>query len=185
MAISLLDPLVTKQGGNIKSGSWYRKAVQSIASTTSARDLMRSGKLNSRPSQGRLNLFFYDPKFKKTLPYYDTFPLVLPLDPIKGGFIGMNFHYLPPAMRFTLLRRLDAYLSGDATKRGTRIEVNYNTVKSIPMVKPTLHKYLYGHIRSSFLRVDAPEASTAVYLPVQQFKKQPATTVWSRSRRGI
>ena len=76
MAISLLDPLVTKQGGNIKS-AWYRKAVQSIASTTSARDLMRSGKLNSRPSQGRLNLFFYDPKFKKTLPYYDTFPLVL------------------------------------------------------------------------------------------------------------
>ena len=26
MAISLLDPLVTKQGGNIKSGSQYRKA---------------------------------------------------------------------------------------------------------------------------------------------------------------
>jgi len=111
--------------------------------------------------------------------------LVLPLDPIKGGFIGMNFHYLPPAMRFTLLRRLDAYLSGDATKRGTRIEVNYDTVKNIPMVKPTLHKYLYGHIRSSFLRVDAPEAAIAVYLPVQQFRKQPATTVWSRSRRGI
>ena len=37
----------------------------------------------------------------------------------------------------------------------------------------TLHKYLYGHIRSSFLRIDAPEISTAVYLPVQQFKKQP------------
>ena len=96
MAISLLDPIVKDQGGSIKSGAWYRKAVQSIANTSSARALMRSGKLNSRPSQGRLNLFFYDPKFKKTLPYYDTFPLVLPLDPIKGGFIGMNFHYLPP-----------------------------------------------------------------------------------------
>ena len=185
MAISLLDPLVQQQGGNIKSGAWYRKAVSSIASTTSARDLMRSGKLNSRPSQGRLNLFFYDPKFKKTLPYYDTFPLVLPLEPIKGGFMGMNFHYLPPAMRFTLLRRLDGYLTGEATQRNTRIEVSYDTVKNIPMVKPTLHKYLYGHIRSSFLRIDAPEAAIAVYLPVQQFRKQPATTVWSRSRRFI
>ena len=76
-------------------------------------------KLNSRPSQGRLNLFFYDPKFKKTLQqqgYYDTFPLVLPLEPIKGGFMGMNFHYLPPAMRFTLLRRLDGYLTGEAQR---------------------------------------------------------------------
>ena len=182
---NIFGPLKDRQAGVLKSASWYRNAVQGIVQKATATGLMRSGKLNSRPSQGRLNLFFYDPKFKKTLPYYDTFPLVLPLDPIKGGFIGMNFHYLPPAMRFTLLRRLDAYLSGDATKRGTRIEVNYNTVKSIPMVKPTLHKYLYGHIRSSFLRIDAPEASTAVYLPVQQFKKQPATTVWSRSRRGI
>ena len=95
---------------------------------------MRSGKLNSRPSQGRLNLFFYDPKFKKTLPYYDTFPLVLPLEPIKGGFMGMNFHYLPPAMRFTLLRRLDGYSNSEATQRNTRIEVSYDTVKNIPML---------------------------------------------------
>ena len=110
MAISLLDPIVKDAGNNRKSGAWYRKAVQSIANTSSARALMRSGKLNSRPSQGRLNMFFYDPKFKKTLPYYDTFPLVLPLDPIKGGFIGMNFHYLPPAMRFTLFYKLHSQL---------------------------------------------------------------------------
>ena len=185
MATSILDPLRDRQGGVKKSADWYNRNVRNLSDRITARRLMNSGKLIARPSQGRLNLFFYDPKFKKTLPYYDTFPLVLPLDPIKGGFIGMNFHYLPPGMRFTLLRRLDAYLSGDATKRGTRIEVNYNTVKSIPMVKPTLHKYLYGHIRSSFLRIDAPEAAIAVYLPVQQFRKQPATTVWSRSRRFI
>ena len=88
-------------------------------------------------------------------------------------------------MRFTLLRRLDAYLSGDATKRGTRIEVNYNTVKSIPMVKPTLHKYLYGHIRSSFLRIDAPEAFNCCVPTCTAIQKTTATTVWSRSRRGI
>jgi hypothetical protein len=37
--------------------------------------LMNQGKLIGRPSVGRLNMFFYDPKYKKTLPYYDTFPL--------------------------------------------------------------------------------------------------------------
>ena len=185
MAISILDPLVQKQGDSRKSGAWYRKAIGSIADKARASQLMRSGQLIGRPSGGRLNLFFYDPKFKKTLPYYDTFPLVLPLDPIPGGFIGMNFHYLPPGLRFNLLSRLDKFLSGKTLGKGSRYNISYNAVKNIPMVEPTLHKYLYSHIRSNFLRIDAPEAALAVYLPVQQFRKQPATTVWSRSRRGI
>ena len=185
MAISILDPLVQKQGDTRKSGAWYRQAVASIADKARAGVLMRKGQLLGRPSGGRLNLFFYDPKFKKTLPYYDTFPLVLPLDTIKGGFVGMNFHYLQPAMRFTLLSRLDRFLVGDKLGRTSKYQISYNSVKNIPMVKPTLHKYLYSHIRSQFLRIDATEAALAVYLPVQQFKKQPATTVWSRARRGI
>ena len=97
----------------------------------------------------------------------------------------MNFHYLPPAMRFTLLQRLDTFLSGDMIKKSTKYQVSYDSVKNIPMVAPTLHKYLYKQVRSNFLRIDATEAALAVYLPVQQFRKQPATTVWSRSRRGI
>ena len=39
------------------------------------------------PFFGRLNMFFYDPKFKKTLPYYDSFPLVLPLENYPDGFL--------------------------------------------------------------------------------------------------
>ena len=74
----ILDPLVNKQGGIKKSANWYRTNVQSMADNITARKLMNSGKLNNRPSLGRLNMFFYDPKGKKTLPYYDTFPLVLP-----------------------------------------------------------------------------------------------------------
>lgn len=185
MAISLLDPLVTKQGGNIKSGSWYRKAVQSIASTTSARDLMRSGKLNSRPSQGRLNLFFYDPKFKKTLPYYDTFPLVLPLEPIKGGFMGMNFHYLPPMLRFRLLERMQATATDSRFDSKTKFDVNYDDVKSIKIVKPTIKKYLYAYCQTGFLRINADEAAIAIYLPVQRFKKASDAVVYSDSRKFL
>ena len=96
MAISILDPLVDKAGGIRKTAAWYRNAVSSIADRTSARRLMGQGKLIGRPSIGRLNMFFYDPKYKKTLPYYDTFPLVLPIERIPGGFAGINFHYLRP-----------------------------------------------------------------------------------------
>ena len=180
----ILDPLVNKQGGIKKSANWYRTNVQSMADNITARKLMNSGKLNNRPSLGRLNMFFYDPKGKKTLPYYDTFPLVLPLEPIKGGFMGMNFHYLPSLLRFRLLERMQKFADGGLNEK-TKINANYDDVKSISLVRPTIKKYFYGHVRSRFLRIDFDEAALAVYLPVQQFRKAGTTRVYSDSRSMI
>jgi hypothetical protein len=107
--VSILDPLIDKAGGQRKTAAWYRNAVASIADKVTARKLMNQGKLIGRPSIGRLNMFFYDPKYKKTLPYYDTFPLVLPLERIPNGFAGINFHYLRPLARFSLLEQLQRF----------------------------------------------------------------------------
>ena len=181
---NILDPLVDKQGGIRKSAAWYRSNVASIADRVTARKLMNQGKLIGRPSAGRLNMFFYDPKLKKTLPYYDTFPLVLPLEPIKGGFMGMNFHYLPPLLRFRLLQRMQRFADGGLNEK-TKIDATYDDVKGIGLVKPTIKKYLYGHVRSQFLRIDFDEAALAVYLPVQQFKKAGTNRVYADSRRMI
>ena len=181
---NILDPLVDKQGGIRKSAAWYRSNVASIADRVTARKLMNQGKLIGKPSAGRLNMFFYDPKTKQKLPYYDTFPLVLPLEPIKGGFLGLNFHYLPYLLRFNLLQRLQKFADG-GMKSTTKFEANYDDVKGINLVKPTIKKYLYSHVRSQFLRIDFDEAALAVYLPVQQFKKSGTSKVWSDSRRMI
>ena len=181
---NILDPLVDKQGGIRKSANWYRSNVASIADRVTARKLMNQGKLIGRPSVGRLNMFFYDPKLKKTLPYYDTFPLVLPLEPIKGGFMGMNFHYLPPLLRFRLLQRMQRFADGGLNEK-TKIDASYDDVKGINLVKPTIKKYLYSHVRSQFLRIDFDEAALAVYLPVQQFKKAGTSRVYADSRRMI
>ena len=181
---TILDPLVDKQGGIRKSAAWYRSNVASIADRVTARKLMNQGKLIGRPSAGRLNMFFYDPKLKKTLPYYDTFPLVLPLESIKGGFMGMNFHYLPPLLRFRLLQRMQRFADGGLNEK-TKIDATYDDVKGIGLVKPTIKKYLYGHVRSQFLRIDFDEAALAVYLPVQQFKKAGTSRVYADSRRMI
>ena len=182
--VSILDPLVDKQGGIKKSANWYRSNVASIADRVTARKLMNQGKLINRPSAGRLNMFFYDPKLKKRLPYYDTFPLVLPLETIKGGFMGMNFHYLPPLLRFRLLERMQRFADGGLNEK-TKIEAGYDDVKGIGLVRPTIKKYLYSHVRSQFLRIDFDEAALAVYLPVQQFKKAGTSRVYSDSRRMI
>ena len=167
---SILDPLVDKQGGVKKSANWYRTNVQSISDKFTARKLMNQGKLIGRPSVGRLNMFFYDPKFKKTLPYYDAFPLVLPLEPFKGGFMGMNFHYIRPVQRISLLNNLQRYASG-GMKSTTRIDATYDGIKNVRIARTTIKKYLYSHVRSNFLRVDFDEAALAVMLPVQQFRK--------------
>jgi hypothetical protein len=133
---------------------------------------MNAGKLIGRPSIGRLNMFFYDPKYKKTLPYYDTFPLVLPIERIPGGFAGINFHYLQPVARFRLLENLQRFSTrGRELTKQNSFDVSYNRVKRIPLVKNTIKKYLFSHVRSNFLRVDYDEAAIAVYLPVAQFKK--------------
>jgi len=169
MAISILDPLKDRQGGVRKSADWYRTNIQNLGSIN-RRKLMASGRLNGIPSAGRLNMFFYDPKFKKQLPYYDVFPLVLPLETIPGGFMGLNFHYIPPLQRFKLLQFLHRFATG-GMKSNTRINATWDGVKGFGVVKKTIKKYLYNHVRSSFLRIDFDESAMAVYLPVQQFRK--------------
>lgn len=182
---SILDTLVDKQGGTQKSASWYRDAVASVTDRISANKLMSQGRLTGRPNIGLLNLFFYDPKYKKTLPYYDTFPLVLPLEGITGGFSGINFHYLPPGLRFRLLDQIQGFASNNKMDKTTRLNVSYSSLKNISLIKPTIKKYLYKHVRSSFLRIDLTQAAIAVYLPVQQFQKRSDASVYAASRKMI
>jgi hypothetical protein len=101
---------------------------------------------------------------------YDTFPLVLPLETIPGGFMGMNFHYIRPLQRVSLLNNLQRYASGGMSKN-TRIDATYDGIKNVGIARNTIKKYLYNHVMSNFLRVDFDEAALAVMLPVQQFRK--------------
>ena len=180
---SIFHSITDRTQGVKKSSDWYRKQVQSIASKATSRKLMGQGKLIGRPSSGRLNMFFYDPKLKDVLPYYDIFPLVLPLQSAPGGFLGCNFHYLAPGVRFRLLETLQRFANDNTFDSKTKLSVSYNAVKSIPFIKPTIKHYLWSYVRSSFLRIDMDEAPVSVYLPVQQFKKASAANVYAQSRK--
>ena len=170
--------------GRPKSTQWYREKIKEFG-TPGAMDLIRDGKRNTRPFFGRLNMFIYDPKFKKTLPYYDTFPLVLPLENYTDGFLGINMHYLPIPLRIKLLDRLVDFSNDTNFDAGTALLVEYQKVKKIRLVKPTIHKYLAGQVKSQFRRIDADEFMIATLLPVQRFKKSTAKAVWSDSRSMV
>ena len=177
-----------KISNQIKTGNepfqWYRNRIKELGTPNTA-ELLRSGKLNKQPTPKHLNMFIYAPKFAKKLPYYDTFPLVLPLEKYSDGFLGINLHYLPIPLRLGLLDNLVDFSSDTNFDDNTILNVSYNAVKRIRAVKPTLHKYLAGYVKSRFRRIDADEFTIATLLPVQRFKKESADKVWSDSRRMI
>ena len=67
----------------------------------------------------------------------------------------------------------------------TKINTNYKKLKKVNLLKPTLKRYLAGHVKSAFRRVDADEFTVATLLPVQRFSKTSAAKVWNDSRSMI
>ena len=160
----------------IKTGNepfkWYRNRIKELG-TPSVPELLRTGKLSKTPVGKSLNMFVYSPKGRNKLPYYDTFPLVLPLKSMEGGFLGLNFHYLPYALR---ARLLDA-AGGD--------NLSISAIENNRLTKPCIKRYLFGYTRSMFRKIDDEDNLTAIMLPVQRFKKASASEVWADSRKMI
>ena len=150
-----------------KSYDWYRKKVAAMT-TPGARSLISKGKATLRPKYGIMNLFGYDPKHKDKLPYYDTFPLILPLEPAKGGFIGLNFHYLKPGARVAFLRQLQRFATDKNYDKNTRFNIGNLSGRYF---KKTIKRYLFNQVRTSFLNITADEMAIAIFLPVARFEK--------------
>ena len=185
MAVSKFIQAVKDEArGRPRSTQWYRDKIKEFGKP-GALDLIRDGKRDNKPFYGKLNMFFYDPKHKKTLPYYDTFPLVLPLETYNDGFLGLNLHYLPIPLRIKLLDGLVDFSNNTAFDETTRLLVDYSKLKNIDLIRPTIHKYLSGHTKSQFRRIDADEFTIATLLPVQRFKKASEAEVWRESRSMI
>ena len=172
---SVFDTIRQQAGDRDLSINWYKKKVADLSNRISAARLMRDGTLKKAPSFNKLHFFRYDPKLKATLPYYDIFPLVMPIQAAKGGFLGINFHYLPIPLRMRLLETLD--------KRGFR--GNYSKLKNIREVKPTIKHYLRRQFVSGFLELEEDDYAPSIFMPVAQFRKASASQVWRDSRRMI
>ena len=179
-----MQSVIDAAKGRPKSTEWFRDKIAEFGKPT-AMNLIRDGKQASRPFFGNLNMFFYDPKFKKTLPYYDRFPLVLPIERYSNGFLGINLHYLPIPLRIRLLDELMDYSTDTNFDSKTKINANYSKLKNVKLLKPTLKRYLAGKVKSRFRRVDADEFTVATLLPVQRFTKATDNKVWSDSRSMI
>ena len=179
-----IQNVVKDAGGRPKSTQWYRDKIKEFGQP-GAMDLIRDGKQSRTPHYGRMNMFFYDPKGRKTLPYYDTFPLVLPIERYPDGFLGINFHYLPMGLRLKLLDRIVDFSSNTKFDESTTIDANYSQLKNIREIKPTLKRYLAGRVKTRFRRVDADEFTVAALLPIARWKNGSQAEVYKDSRKMI
>jgi len=179
---SVLDAARAESGtSGVKSVNWFREKIQDFGKP-GPQQLLRDGRRTKGVNFGTLNMFIYSPKHKDTLPYYDTFPLVLPIGPAAGGFMGLNFHYLPIQMR---IRLLDKIVDGGGSLnvaaqsgKGPRLITDYSQLKRIPMAKAIVKHYLTGYVKSDFRAITSEELIVAALLPVQRFQKGSAQAAY-------
>ena len=142
-------------------------------------------KKQSGASPGDMVMYTYNPKHKKTLPYYDAFPLTIVVGPAKDGFYGINLHYLPPKVRAIFLDKLNDIASNQKFNATTRFKITYNLLKatkSYKYFKPCFKHYLTKGVNSKIMKVNAAEWNIAIFLQTQSFKKASVAKVWADSR---
>lgn len=172
-----------------ESMNWFRRKAQAMG-RVNRRDLMNQDpvELKSRGIIGNMYMYFYDPKTKDTLPYYDSFPLTIVVGPAPGGFYGLNLHYLPPTLRARMLDGLMDITNNKSYDETTKFQVRYNTLKRVSDLKyykPCFKHYLNEHVRSRFAYVPPPEWEIATFLPTADFQKSGRNAVYKDSRKQI
>jgi len=136
---------------------------------------------------GTMQMFFYDPKTKDTLPYYDLFPLIIVVGPAEGGFYGLNLHYLPPILRAKMLDALMETANMKATD-DAKFQITYKKLQAVSKLRfyePCFKHYLTKHVKSKFAEVPMPEWEIATFLPTAQFRKANSKKVYADSRKRI
>lgn len=177
--------------GSEEARDWYRDRAQQVAAVNVQKEMRNRERLYNNITMkdvGRMYMYFYDPKHKDTLPYYDRFPLIFVMDRYPDGFLGMNLHYLPHLYRARLMDRLYSIAMQDNVRDSKKLRASYgllNAAGKFNYFKPCVKKYLNTHVRSRFLYVPAEDWDTALMLPTERFKKGKKSRVWTDSKRML
>ena len=167
------------------SQKWFQNKLQDMT-MPSRQKLLKDPALErtERDLIGSMYMYFYDPKHKKTLPYYDRFPLTIMVQEAKDGFHGLNLHYLNYNTRAAFLDELmglaPSKLTNETRLRKLRYEL-LQKARKYKEFKPCFKHYLTKHIKTQLTRVPMTEWEIAIFLPVEQFRKANAQKVWKDS----
>lgn len=166
---------------NNKSTKWFKDFIG---------DAVRGRKV-TKPEVGKIYAYAYDAKYKKELPYWDRFPLIIYLGSYtsKAGnkiMLGLNLHYIPPRARQAFLEELLPRANTDVITNKTRLKINWSMVKGMRGSNQMIKAYLPNRIKSSMKEVKPSDWINVIFLPTTQFmskgKRFSARKVWSNVR---
>jgi hypothetical protein len=112
----------------------------------------------------------------------------LVLNSYDDGFLGLNLHYLPVKVRAAFLDQLLPFAKLTPDNDIRRIQITYDILKNataLQAFRPCLKRYLYSHVKSKLMRVEPYQWETALFLPVEQFKKEKQRTVHKESMKMV
>jgi hypothetical protein len=178
------------QIGSKKSLEWLSQKIAELRGTSNIPAGMSREKFRQVDNfrLGKLYCFYYDPKGKESLPYYDRFPMVLAIEKYNDGFLGLNLHYLPFNYRLAFLGKLLKFAVQGEPGEIDRLRVTYDILvasKRLKEFRPCIKRYLSGHIQSKILAIQPNEWDIAAFLPLQQFRGANSEKVWQESLEEI
>jgi hypothetical protein len=193
--MAVFQNILTKASSqDLKAGSreavdWFRsqalkvKRIDNRKITQTTQPFVRFQSLSAN-SIGKMYMFVYDPKTKDILPYYDTFPLVFPIEFYGDSFLGINLHYLPPVLRARLMDALYSTINNKKYDKTTLLKISYQILSGASRFryfKPCVKKYLFSHVGSPFIYISPDEWDYALMLPTERFQKANKSIVFKDS----
>lgn len=171
-----------------KAREWYYNAAKKVRTPNQRKALTDSNNLVKTPLIGNMYLFQYDAKHKDTLPYWDSFPLVFPIEYYKDGFLGINLHYLAPMLRAKLMDNLYELATNERYDVSMKLRISYPILKgaaNLKAFKPCIKRYLYSHVKSKYMYIYPSEWPVALTLPLAKWNKRHGSFVYAQSAKMI
>lgn len=174
---------------------WLREQTIQVTKESDARpqDVLNGAGKTKRLLPGRMYLMRYDPVGKRTLPYYDRFPLIFVMEVGEDYFVGLNLHYLPPFYRAQFMDSMYPYVinpdrEGEdmtmtlATRISNRVDFSFMKKKAtLKNFLPMWKKYRYDKVIGTYLYIPPVAWDTVMMLPLQRFRKASINRVWRDS----
>jgi hypothetical protein len=164
----------------------------------SQRNIIRSKefKAKSFAISGAMMMFLYDPIGEQKLPYYDRFPLVIP---IKRGrseqerntagaasksFLGLNMHYLDYYDRARLLDMIQV-LGSPKSIRLNRISYDLLAqIRRYRSFRACLRVYRMDRVITNIALIPRDLWETVLFLPIEDFRtRRAANYIWKDSKK--
>ena len=152
---------------------WYGQVINRMRIPTNRSNILHDPrKATAHALIGRMYAFHYIAKYEDTLPMWDEFPIVLPIEIYPDGFLGLNLHYLDPGNRLALLELLHDFITNTKYNDSTRFKLSYsvlNGIKKYEIMRPCIKRYLLEYMESPPIYIEPDQWELAVLLPFERF----------------